>query len=112
MKYLAMLKSEKALPDELPKLSKAPFGTFDSTPSRHISENQSEQRKNPTRARGYGCASCGNKIYTAVQVWDVSELPLGSPWSHERKPVTYWQCEGCGSVYEIIGGSRGPVFIN
>lgn len=40
MTYLNRLKaeiSEKALPDELPKVPKGAIGSFDSSPSRHIS---------------------------------------------------------------------------
>ena len=43
------------------------------------------------RAHGYGCAACGCKIY--------------------RPDINGWKCENCNTVYEIIGGSRGPVFI-
>ena len=68
--------------------------------------------KKPTRAKGYGCASCGNRIYEAVEVWETREILEPSEFKHEHKPVTHWQCEGCGSVFEIIGGSLGPQFIN
>ena len=64
--------------------------------------------KKPTRAKGYGCAGCGNKIYQAVEAWETSELPASAAFQHEHKPVTHWQCERCSAVYEIIGGSRGP----
>ncbi|MBI3918169.1 MAG: hypothetical protein HY322_14330 [Betaproteobacteria bacterium] len=43
MSYLDRLKaeiSEKAIPEQLPKLPKAPYGSFDSAPSRHISETE------------------------------------------------------------------------
>ena len=109
MKYLSMLKSQKGLPGELSKLPKAPFDSKDSTGGRHISENQApEQDENPTRARGYGCAACGNRIYLAVEQWELSELPQWSPWKHEHRPVIVWQCEKCGAIFKVIGGSRGP----
>ena len=60
---------------------------------------------------GYGCAGYGNRIYQAVKVWDISELPASSPWTHEHTPITHWKCKGCGAVFSIIGGTRGPVFI-
>ncbi|MDA8163670.1 MAG: hypothetical protein M0017_01370 [Desulfobacteraceae bacterium] len=41
------------------------------------------------RALGYGCGKCGNRIYRQVSAG--------------------WLCEGCGMVFELIGGSRGPV---
>ena len=66
----------------------------------------------PTRARGYGCAGCGNKIYEAVEVWETREILEPSEFKHEHKPAMRWQCEGCGAVFEIIGGSKGPQPIN
>ena len=39
MKWLTILKSEKQLPKELPKLPKAPFDSFGSSESRHFPEN-------------------------------------------------------------------------
>ncbi len=41
MKYLTRLKSEIRLPNELPKLPKAPYDSFGSTEDRHFSENVS-----------------------------------------------------------------------
>lgn len=43
------------------------------------------------RAQGYGCAGCGCRIYCP--------------------DVNGWKCENCNTIYEIIGGTRGPVFI-
>lgn len=40
------------------------------------------------QAKGYGCGRCGNKVYTAV--------------------TDGWQCDVCGMVFEVIGGTRGP----
>ena len=71
-----------------------------------------QAEKKPTRAQGYGCAGCGNRIYQAVEAWVLSELPESSPWQYEHKPVVHWKCEGCGAVFEIIGGSRDPQPIN
>jgi uncharacterized protein with PIN domain len=68
--------------------------------------------KKPNRAQGYGCAACGNKIYRAIQSWETSNLPEPSSWTHNHRAVTYWHCESCGAVYELIGGSRGPKIIN
>lgn len=70
------------------------------------------KKKHVTRARGYGCGACGNTIYQAVEAWEMSELPEGSPWTHEHRAVIHWQCEECKAVYEIIGGSKGPQPIN
>ena len=64
------------------------------------------------KARGYGCAGCGNKIYEAVQAWEISELPESAEFKHEHTLVINWQCEGCGAVFEMIGGSREPQIIN
>ena len=67
--------------------------------------------KKTARAKGYGCAGCGNKIYQAVNGWEISEPTSSFPWTHEHKPVIHWKCEGCGAVFEIIGGTRGPLLI-
>lgn len=39
MKWLAMLKSKKRLPEELPKPPKVPIDSFDSREERHFPEN-------------------------------------------------------------------------
>ena len=69
-------------------------------------------QKQSTRAKGYGCAGCQNRIYEAVQAWEISELPESSSWTHEHSSVVHWRCEGCDAVFEIIGGSRGLQKIN
>ena len=66
----------------------------------------------PQKAIGYGCSGCGNRIYEAVQAWEISELPESSSWTHEHSSVVHWRCEGCDAVFEIIGGSKGPQFLN
>jgi hypothetical protein len=68
--------------------------------------------KTEKKAQGYGCAGCGNRIYEMVQEWEISELPVSSPWKHEHTPVIHWQCESCKTIYEIIGGSKGPQPLN
>jgi hypothetical protein len=40
MKYLDLLKSEKRLSEELPKLPEAPFDSFSSDQRRHVSEKR------------------------------------------------------------------------
>ena len=47
--------------------------------------------KTVKKALGYGCAGCGCKTYQLV--------------------VNGWECENCKAVFEIIGGSKGPVLI-
>jgi hypothetical protein len=69
-------------------------------------------KKKPTRAKGFGCAGCGHKIYEAVEVWETREILEPSEFKHEHIQVTHWQCEGCGAVFEIVGGSCGPQFLN
>ena len=75
-------------------------------------QNGNQETTKETKACGNGCAACGNKIYQAVEAWETKELPESSPWQHDHKPVTHWQCEGCGAVFKIIGGSKGPQPIN
>jgi hypothetical protein len=70
------------------------------------------QDNEPPRANGLGCVGCGNKIYKAVKGWEISELPVVSTFTHEHTSVTHWQCENCKVIYEIIGGTRGPQYIN
>ena len=74
--------------------------------------NPSGCENKPTKALGYSCSRCGNRIYQAVQAWEISELPGTAAYTHEHKPVTHWQCEGCGTVFQWIGGSQGPVVMS
>lgn len=104
MKYLARLKSEKQLTDELPKLPKPPFDSFDSTKGRHFPENEpptqpltrkakAESTLTPLRrATSYPCGKCGNQTY--------------------REIVAGWLCENCGAKFPFIGGTRGPELIH
>ena len=50
------------------------------------------EHRNKTEAIGYGCGGCSCKTYIQVDYG--------------------WQCKGCGAIFPIIGGSRGPVSIN
>ena len=70
------------------------------------------EKKQVTRARGYGCGACGNTIYQTVEAWEMSELPALSAWQYEHQIIVNWQCEGCGTVFEIIGGTAGPQILN
>jgi hypothetical protein len=71
------------------------------------------KEKTVTKVRGYGCAGCGSKIYQAVEVWETREiLEPSSSWGQEHEPVTHWQCEGCGAVFEIINGTTGSQNLN
>ena len=65
----------------------------------------------PAKAKGYGCAACGNKIYQAVRVWEISSLPEKSNFKFEHKQVTHWKCEGCDKIFQVIGGTKGPIII-
>ncbi|WP_157861471.1 hypothetical protein [Desulfurivibrio alkaliphilus] len=55
---------------------------------RRISEGSASCPDKPKTATGYGCGRCGSPNYT--------QGPGG------------WCCDGCGKIYHIIGGSRGP----
>ena len=70
-----------------------------------------DQRNQPQRMKGYGCAGCGNKIYQAVKGWETNELPAPSPWKYEHTPAVHWKCEGCGTIFQYIGGTRVPMLI-
>ena len=72
----------------------------------------SRQQPCKTKARGYGCNACGCKTYMQVVAWKTTELPEYDPWRYEHRPVVAWRCEGCKTIYEIIGGSRKPIIIH
>ena len=60
------------------------------------------------KARGYGCG-CGHNLYHQVEGF--IEEPEDTNWEHQYRLSKVWQCENCKAIYEIIGGSRGPVLI-
>lgn len=72
--------------------------------------NPSGCEKKTTKAKGYGCSGCGNKTYTQQDIWTTSRLADGA-WECEHNLVNGWKCNQCGSEYQYIGGSRGPVLI-
>jgi hypothetical protein len=120
MKYLQALKNKYTLngeskkaenihQEELHKPQKVLYGVFGVQEGSTSEKNIIAQN---TKALGYGCAGCGNRVYQAVEAWVLSELPESSPWQYEHKPVVHWQCEQCSAVYELIGGSRGPQPLN
>ena len=69
-------------------------------------------RTETIKVAGYGCGSCGYRIYRATHVWEMTSLPETSNYQHEHIPVIHWQCESCGAAFEIIGGKRGPKYMN
>ncbi|MCK5701241.1 MAG: hypothetical protein KAI29_08815, partial [Cyclobacteriaceae bacterium] len=64
-----------------------------------------------TRTKGYGC-SCGHNIYLQVKDFVEVTRPEDTKWKHQYRLCKVWQCENCKTIYEIIGGTKGPVFIN
>ena len=54
----------------------------------YLTESLSQKQK---RAQGYGCAGCGCKTYQQI--------------------LNGWECENCNAIFQIIGGSKGPVLI-
>ena len=80
--------------------------------SPHSPHSPPGRGKTEKKAQGYGCAGCGNRIYGAIQAWEISELPESAEFKHEHIQVTHWRCEGCDAVFEIIGGSKGLQFLN
>ena len=65
--------------------------------------------ENIKKAKGYGCA-CGHNFYNQVE--DFVEKPENNKWEHQYKLSKVWQCNNCKAIYEIIGGTKGPQFIN
>jgi hypothetical protein len=122
MKYLTALKEECPLneelekpkntyPDELQKVQKPLFTVF-TVREGDTSQKKPEQEKvedNSIRAKGYGCV-CGHNLYQQVE--DFVEEPEDANWEHQYRLDKLWQCENCKTIYEIIGGTKGPVFIN
>lgn len=51
--------------------------------------NRQIEGRPAARATGYGCGRCGNIEY--------------------METCDGWVCAGCGAVYLVIGGSRGPI---
>lgn len=70
-----------------------------------------KEYKPTARASTFGCGACGNMVYRQVTVWECTPLPPGGDWQYEHRPAVGWQCETCGAVFPIIGGSRGPVLL-
>ena len=124
MKYLSALKEEVPLneelekskntyPDELQKVQKPPFTVF-TVREGDTSQKKTEQEivKDKTiRAQGYGCI-CGHNLYHQVENLIEATQPEDTKWEHKYQLGKVWQCENCKTIYEIIGGTRGPVFIN
>ena len=113
MKYLDALKNENPYHGELQKVQKGVFTVFavqeGSTFLKKVDDKKVDGK--PTKARGYGCAECGSKIYQTIQAWKMNELDQSSSWQYEHRLVTAWKCEGCGAVFQIIGGTKGPQYI-
>lgn len=121
MKYLAALKNENPLNveskesknphhDVLQKVQKPLFTVF-AVEQVGTFQKKKEQEKDDNetiRAKGYGCR-CGHNSYQQVEDFVMCEAP--GEWKHLHTITTLWRCEGCGSVYQIIGGSKGPTYI-
>jgi len=60
------------------------------------------------KAKGYGC-TCGHNLYQHIE--EFIEEPADDNWEHQYRLCKVWQCENCKAVYEIIGGTKGPVLI-
>jgi hypothetical protein len=122
MKYLTALKEEYPLneelekpkntyPDELQKVQKPLFTVF-TVREGGTFQKKTEQEKiknKPIRVQGYGCG-CGHNLYHQLE--DFVEEPADDNWEHQYRLSKVWQCENCKAIYEIIGGTRGPQFIN
>ena len=63
------------------------------------------------KARGYGCGKCSNRIYRLIYTCATNIAPCQSIFKDNNPRVQAWQCEGCGAIFPIIGGSRGPQYI-
>jgi len=68
----------------------------------------SQEKIKIVMAQGYGC-DCGHNLYQQVE--EFIEEPEDTNWEHQYRLCKVWQCENCKTIYEIIGGTRGPVLI-
>ena len=68
----------------------------------------SQEENKIVMAQGYGCG-CGHNLYQQVE--EFIEEPEDTNWEHQYRLCKVWQCENCKTIYEIIGGTRGPVLI-
>jgi hypothetical protein len=122
MKYLSVLKEENPPNEEIEKpknpyhdvLQKVqkPLFTVFTVLEGGTSQKKTEQEKiknKPIRVHGYGCG-CGHNLYQQVE--EFIEEPEDTNWEHHYRLCKVWQCENCKTIYEIIGGTKGPVFIN
>ena len=66
----------------------------------------------PKKAQSYGCGGCGGKVYTQAEIWVSYMLPEDADWEQEHSLVMGWKCDKCGSEFQYIGGSKGPLLIN
>ena len=72
------------------------------------SESESAENKN-IFAKGFGC-HCGSNLYRQIE--DLVEFySPDDKWEHHYRLDKVWQCKNCKSIYEIIGGTKGPVLI-
>jgi hypothetical protein len=65
----------------------------------------SQEKIKIVMAKGYGC-DCGHNLYHQVE--DFIEEPEDANWEHHYRFSKVWQCENCKTIYEYIGGSKGP----
>jgi hypothetical protein len=70
--------------------------------------NQETPKNETIRAQGYGCG-CGHNLYQQVE--EFIEESEDTNWEHQYRLSKVWQCENCKAIYEIIGGTRGPLQI-
>jgi hypothetical protein len=68
----------------------------------------SQEKIKIVMAQGYGC-DCGHNLYQQVEGF--IEEPENANWEHQYRLSKVWQCENCKAIYEIIGGTRGPILI-
>ena len=64
-----------------------------------------------TKAKGYGCC-CGHNLYHQIEKFIEVDLSDDAQWKKEIRLSKVWQCENCKTIYEIIGGTKGPEIIN
>ena len=123
MKYLSALKEENPPNEEiekpknpyhdvLQKVQKPLFTVFT------VLEGGTSQKKPGHEkveeklilAKGYGC-ECGHNLYQQVDDFVEVNQPEDAKWEHQYHHTKVWQCDNCKTIYEIIGGTRGPVLI-
>ena len=96
-----------AKPAKVHRQSTPEITNFSNFSNFSVSRPSEVKKTQPQKARGYGCSKCGNNIYSEFHGWKPGTFKSA------YQPVdNAWQCDKCGAVYSLIGGTRGPEYLS